>query len=403
MRLWIKIALFSILLVVVGVGVYFALSNRGPAIVELPPGGRGPGGFPIPYASGTPGAGGSGGGSTTSTVPERPETPAPAEVSVTPISDHPVFDFWMNPATSEVFYLAADGRVFRERDGLDEALSSEELYNLISVEVSTDRQRVLVSLGATHAPEWRIFDILDRAWRPLPPGIVAATWGSRPDRIIAQVSRPAESRKLVEVDLSRPSFPETALVANFELLNVSLHAVRQNTLLITEQPSEKTNGRVWNFDLTRKTLSLLFTPSPGLMVSIPRNGSVGFLSMSPREFQIFSFGAGIQPLAAVPFRTFPQKCALAASTTLCFAPVRFTGLLSSLSLPDDWLSGAAIATDQLFRTNLTDGETDLMFSSGETDLPALDAVRVEAAANDLYVLNRRDRTLYRVTMPAQTP
>ena len=204
------------------------------------------------------------------------------------------------------------------------------------------------------------------------------------------------------MDLSRPSFPETALAANFGFLDVSLHAMQPDTLIVAERPTMKVEGRVWSFSLKNKKLTLLLAPTPGLMVTIPRDGAIGFLSSSPREFRIISFTAGVRELASVPFTTFPAKCTSFSSTTYCFAPVRFTGLLTSLSLPDDWLSGAAIATDQLFRTNLADGETDIVFSSGDAGFPALDAVRVEAAANDLYVLNRRDRTLYRVTMPART-
>lgn len=308
-----------------------------------------------------------------------------------------VFDFLVNEATNDVAYITVDGAVFNAADGEDVELSSQEFTALAHFEASPDRRRALLATGGPTDPEWLMFDILDRSWRPLPPGIRAATWGFGPDRIVAQIADANGAMELDEIDVSKSSFPRTTLAPRFNLLGVALRAVPPDTIYATEKPSAKSDGRIWSFNTKTGLLSLAIAPTSGLMAAIPRSGNVGFLSSSPREFHIMTFSSGMRDVVGVPFATFPQKCAASASTTYCFAPARFTGLLKSLSLPDDWLSGAAISTDALYRTDLGGGETDMIFASGESGVPAMDAIRVETARGGVYALNRRDHALYKIT------
>jgi hypothetical protein len=170
-------------------------------------------------------------------------------------------------------------------------------------------------------------------------------------------------------------------------------------MLLLEHPSAKTDGRAWELNLARGTLSLLLTPTPGMMLSARWGEPARFFSAYPKEFRILDTKT-LRTVAAPPFFTLPPKCAAEDRVAFCFAPRMFSGLLTSLVLPDDWLSGAALSTDDLYRTDLDSGNSERVLVSGEGNLPALDVERIEVVRGTVYLLDRRGHAVYRITLPA---
>ena len=196
---------------------------------------------------------------------EEPQT-IPTEngtVMLRKISENPVFDFWVNPNSKEVFYLTANGFVFGAKEGPDLELSGQELGALNSIKASPSTGKLLTAFGDPRTPQWAIFDVVDGVWRPLPREIANTTWGETDEELISLLS----DSRLVKTDLTENPPTHESILQNFDLKDTILSYIAGGRVLVVERPSVSYAGRAWSVDIKTKRLNLLFSAENGLLIS----------------------------------------------------------------------------------------------------------------------------------------
>lgn len=325
-------------------------------------------------------------GTTVITVPAATSSSRPA--TLTSLSDEPVFDYWVNPSTREVYYLTPQGAVFKARIGDDQALSLQTFEQVRSLVPSPDTQSALLSFGNRKEPQWGVFNVIDEAWRPLPEGIRAASWAGRSDQLIAITER-GGARALVVIDLARPSSDPYVVITPFHYYDVELRALSTSSTLMTELPSANHQGRAWLIDVPHKQMHAIIEPTNGLMLTpgFP-NTQVLFYSASPNGFRILRHNLSL--LAPTFFTTLATKCSANATEVLCFAPEYF--LPEKPTLPDDYLMGSVRESDALYRIEIDSGETTTLLESGSVIIDGLRPISIEGVG--VYFINQNDRSLW---------
>jgi len=99
---------------------------------------------------------------------EIQETVGTTNGVITKISENKVFDFWVVSATNEVYYFLPDGKISLAKDGPDLETSKQVVNALNFIEVAPGGRKILAAFGDPLAPQWGIFDVVDKVWRPLP-------------------------------------------------------------------------------------------------------------------------------------------------------------------------------------------------------------------------------------------
>ncbi|MBI4034255.1 MAG: hypothetical protein HY378_01765 [Candidatus Brennerbacteria bacterium] len=318
-------------------------------------------------------------------------TPAPAAQSpIKRFSDGVVFDFWANPATGEVFYLAPDGRVFNAKEGPDLETSKQTINALNFIEVGPGNRKILAAFGDPRAPQWGIFDAVDGAWRPLPSEILRAAWGEDDEELIVIV-KSGNDLNFAEADLTRTPPSYRTLIRDFRLKDVEFVRFPDDQLVISEFPSASYAASLWQVDLGNSNVSLLAAPQRGLHLYRPAAGSTAFLWGSESGLLTLHDNLQMEP---APFDTLPQKCAADSSRIYCFVP---QNIPSDTVLPDDYLMRRFFSIDDLFAfgTGIASEETSgKLLESNVGSVPAIDAKNPRVSGDKLYFINRYDGYLY---------
>jgi len=311
-------------------------------------------------------------------------------ISLIKLSDAPVFDFWINKNTSDVFYLAQDGGVFVAKEGKDENISSQQIQALNSLEESSSGEKTLVAFGNPQSPQWGIFDSIDRVWRPLPSNIVTATWGSNENELVI-IKKNTSSNSLGFLNLTKTPPEFKNIVSDFSFKNIRLSFFPLSDLFITELPSSDYLSRAWL--LNTKTLSF----------NTIRSGENDlFLKWNNEKGVVFSFGKnsgfGIfnNPLISdpnpVPFSTIPQKCAGASTLVYCFVPQQ-----NSPTLFEDYILNKNYSDDVLYTEDSGSGSLDRIVVSDLNSGNPIDAKNPRALGNRLFFINKYDGFLYMIS------
>ena len=315
------------------------------------------------------------------------------------ISDHPVFDFWINQETGEVFYLDPEGRVWGAKEGPDIELSQQTIAALNAITPSPRGTGILASFGDPHSPQWGIFDVVDSAWSPLPATFINVTWGANQDTLFGFVrDGDTGAANLARIDISAAQPTITLLAEKILPLDVRLSFLYPSSLILAERPAASYESRVWKFDTTRKTLNLLFSRS-GFLIATTQTPAYLLWSAGASEF-IVSDAETSSSAVPVPFVTFPEKCAATPEYLACFAPRTLSSLPPRI-IPDDYLSGAFKTTDDLLLLDFSTLEIEALQDSTLSDV-SFDGwhPRIREQDQALYFINRRDGKLYTTPLPA---
>ena len=372
--------------IVVGLVVYFIWTFFVPKPVSPTPSATTGGGS-------LPTGGTTGGASETSTA----TTSAVNVPTLTKISDHNVFYYWVDPQTSDVRYLGTDGEVWNAKNGGDVSESQQTVSALRSAEVYQNGQEVLVSFGDPTSPQWAVYNAVDKTWHPLPQSIENATWGANQNQLIA-FTKNIDSYSLAYVDLTKnpPSFK--TIMNNVYFHNAILTFSAPGTLIITERPSSSYQGSVWELNLKTLSLNMLLEPQNGLFSEPSADGSLIYETVNGTTSIINT--STLQP-SNLPFPSLPNKCDLSAnassSSIYCFSPENLT---QSVTMPDDYLMKAFYTIDILYNYQFASGNTRAVILSGAPGIPMLDATEVTSFGNNIYFVNRYDQSLYQLALPS---
>lgn len=325
-----------------------------------------------------------------------------AEEKFVKLSDNPVFDFWVNEGAQESYYITADGKVYSAKEGNDVEISSQPISALNSVESNSKGDRALVAFGNPRSPQWGIFDSTDKAWRPLPSGIVAATWGAKDTEIIAITKNPtgslqsanSENRVLGTFDISKTTPVFKTILQDMRLRDIALSFVPPTSLYISELPSKESQNRVWLFDTKTTSFNTVRKAENELVIKFSQDRTKTFLG-NASQFQIFT-GPVLTNIFPVPFKTVPQKCASKSFTVACFTPQNSESVSADSSVIGAYLMNTAYFNDLLYVMNLAADSLDQISVQELNDGRPVDAKNPQIAGNYIYFINRLDGNLYKV-------
>jgi len=352
------------------------------------------------------------------------------------VAQNKVMSFFVDGQNIAVL-VQPDGQIVRVVNGEVSVLSSSAITNLREASFSYDGKRILAVFGDQSSPQASIFDILNKSWQPLSPGLKSPAW-SPDDYQIVYLTSKGGAAALTTLDTANPKAKPQEL-AKFHLQDVSLNWPTRNKIIISDRGSAFFAGSIWSFDAKTKTPTELTDSKPGLesvwsskwefglALEADFNGLGGKLSL------IDGTGKTLNDLA---FLTLPSKCAFdiqiqqpqttptkattstaknATSTktptsTVPAAPPAKKFLycavpqdqnkLAASQLPDDYEKRAMFTTDDFFRINLNlgapeAGNIEPVFSgSGQN----LDASNLKIFNQTIFFINRLDQKLYAVSL-----
>jgi len=314
--------------------------------------------------------------------PTEANKPAPQK-----ISDRPIFNYWLSPETEEIFYLTPKGEVYNAKAGEDILYSSQTFSAINSIIPSPSAQEILMAFGDPRQPQWGIFDINDRTWRPLPADLLEATWADSDHNLIGLVKN-QQNISLANIDLQSSPPKIKIIISDFRFKDIDLKWQAPDQLLIMEKPSASYRGKVWKLDLKTLSFQTLYGPELGLMLYHSQDNQYLFKYSLPYRF----FAINNQKQFSLP-PTFPQKCDSYLNTIYCFVPSSLT--LPDSTLPDDYFSRKTYSLDALFVNDLESGDMNQIFMSSQENIPAIDATNVRITPDGfLYFINRYDNYLY---------
>jgi hypothetical protein len=325
---------------------------------------------------------GNGGAPVTTTTPSGGEMLLPISRA---ISDRIIFDYWLVPETGEVYYLTPEGYIYVAKEGPDLELSHQIITALNHAEPSLDGRRLLVSFGNPSAPQWGIFDTVDSVWRPLPREVTNAGWGRSSSELVASVTS-GNDTNLSFVDISKTPPVYTVLARNFLMADVMLGTLEGGDILIVERATARFEGRIWRLNPVTRAFTLALSPTLGRIVKVEKGDNVTYFS----DTESFSIADGaLQNPFSLFFRTLPDKCAAAASTSYCFIP---RNLAANTVFPDDYLMRNFYSIDSLYAIAHPSRAIRALVLGDVS----FDASRVRAHEKTVYFIDRYSSLLYKL-------
>lgn len=315
-----------------------------------------------------------------------------ATPTLTKISENPVFDYWVDLQTQEIYYLNPDGQVFSAKKGADLQITQQKLSALNFIELSPSGQRVLAAFGDPRLPQWGIFDTIDKAWRPLPDNILNATWAGDSNTLIGFIKND-NNINLSTVGLTQGQPTYKILVKDLRLQDISVNLLTPNNLIISEKPSSDYPGRVWNLNTKDLSIHQLFSPENGLTLKTSRDKKMMFVFSKSGGFRMLN-AATLSLTTPVPFSTLPSKCSPDSTTIYCFVPA--DDGFKNANLPDDYFKQKIHTQDTLYKIDIGSDDVSLIPLSLNTG--AIDAKNPLVNSGMLYFINQYDNSLYSLNL-----
>jgi len=332
--------------------------------------------------------------------PASTSTPSAAS-QLKQISEEKVFDFWTVKDTGEIYYITPTGKIMGAKDGPDPEISTQALDALNFIEAAPGDKKILAAFGSPRAPSWGIFDLIDKAWRPLPAEIINATWTAEDDELIG-VLKNGNDLNLTKIDLTKTPPTYKIIIKDLRFKDVKLTFKGPEALIISELPSALVSGRVWNLDLKTLSLTALLRPEKGLTIKWSKDKNLAF-KFSSSDGLFFSDGGFLAKQMRAVFLTLPTKCGgetnIAASSSLIYCFVPQEGFPQKSNLPDDYYQKKFFTIDDLFvlkidaeKNEIAEIKNPLM--SGFNGAPIIDGLNPQILNGSLYFINRYDNYLY---------
>ncbi|MBI5732902.1 hypothetical protein HY967_03015 [Candidatus Jorgensenbacteria bacterium] len=336
------------------------------------------------------------GGTSTTPPTSTTQSSETAKFVIKKISDTPIFDFVALKNTKEVYYFTEEGRVLAAKEAGDVEAATQEITALNFIKFGPEEEKVLVAFNNPLEPQWAIFDLIDKVWRPLPAEVVNAAWGVNESELVALIKN-RDELNLVRLDLAKNPPAPKVIIRDLRLKDVELSFQPPQTLFIREKPSIQYSSRLWKLDLKTLNFNLVTTAERGLMIEWSTDRSFAFKYAAPDKF--FVLDKNLEVLFPTVFNTFPQKCGYAEeqNAAYCFVPQTIPEQTLSL-LPDEYLNGKFTSTDDLYKIDVATEEVTRLGSGGPNNFGIFDAIRPTYLESNIYFINRYDNYLYRLEL-----
>ncbi|KKT90564.1 MAG: hypothetical protein UW92_C0034G0006 [Candidatus Jorgensenbacteria bacterium GW2011_GWA2_45_13] len=339
-------------------------------------------------------------GSQVDIIPTNNPTSTIKDISFIKLSDGAAFDFWVLKDTGEIYYITTNGKVYAAKRGDDVEISNQTVSALNNIDPSLDGKKVLTSFGDPNNPQWGVFDVIDKTWRPLPSDILQASWGTDGDQLIA-TTRDGGGVKLSFVDLKKTPFEFTTILRGFNLSDTLIKFEAPQTIFVTEKPSYSYSGRFWKLNTKTLDFNLLISPQRGLWIRWNRENNAVF-KFFPENNTSFVSDQNNNNEQKLPFIALPSKCSLQGNVVFCFVPenIPLDKSFSSTILPDDYLKSKIYTIDDVRSYDINTKEIGVPFNNSPQAPFFVDGKNPEINNNVLYFINKFDGMVYSADLPA---
>lgn len=304
------------------------------------------------------------------------------------LTNDSIFDFWTNPKTEEVYYMANDGRISRiTPEGAIQPLTPQTIPGLNRVVPADDGSSALIAFGYPRTPSFSIFNVAKRSFQPLPQGTTGADWSPNSNNVIVYLQNNGASGRLSTLNLTTGKSTELLRINQKDL---SLDWVFPETIYLYEKPSEKTLNSFWSYDIKSKSIKKL-AEEQNLMIKWWPEKSLG-LKLSGNKLTLIN--PNNTPISSAGIATLPSKCWLGEPFIYCGAQASLRQNSSAASLLKQ--SGAR---EIIFAINSLTAESSQNLSGvpafvNETANIELKIERIEKQTDRLLLLNGSDHKLY---------
>jgi hypothetical protein len=175
-----------------------------------------------------------------------------------------------------------------------------------------------------------------------------------------------------------------------------LDMIGDGKAVITTKPSAIADGYAYALDVATGSLKKIIGNIAGLTV-LPRNDGAALIGAGSNQGTINTFVYLVEGAKKIPLAltTLPEKCAWSntdKSVVYCAVPE----FIPQASYPDVWYQGRLTFTDDLWKINVSSGETNLISNLPKESTQKIDAINLTLSADDSYItfINKVDLTLW---------
>lgn len=319
----------------------------------------------------------------------------------------PVFDYFAKNAGEAVF-IEPNGHVSSLLGGRSSVVSSETIDGLMRAQFSHNGSYLLVKSRVGNNAQFKILNLAQRTWTPVPTGTREAAWSPSDDRLLLLLEKGA-TNELAIFNAANPSTKLQSLTP-LDTIDVSLMWPHPLTIIIESRGSSLSEGFVLVFSIKDKVFTGSVENQLGLISLWNGGGTRGLLWTSNNTKRggelslVNQLGTLVHNLT---FKTLPSKCAFGSTAR---ASGNATGTTESLfcaiprdqeeflfhPLPDDYEKGLLKTADDLYQVDLGGG--NLASITTDDGIKTFDATKMTINNGVLFFINRLDGKLYALSM-----
>jgi len=309
------------------------------------------------------------------------------ENTLKPITNVPIFDYWINKNTGEIYYIETSGKISRitPEDEIQQ-ISPQEVSGLNYFKPSFDGKYILISLGDLSNKIFSILDIEEDKWKVLGENTISADWSPNENLIASAVQNNSDT----EINLIDPRSGKITRVASFGAYDLELNWILKDEIYLSEKPDSKFPGSILALNIKDKTLRFVAREEPGLIVKWFENGTLGIKSANNRQKNTLSLINRLgQVVANLDFgETLPFKCDIEEALIYCGT---HTEEINGITMPDDYLKRKFYSKDNIISFDIKKNNIEFLFDGITKNI---DIEKLTKQGNNLYLKNRQDGKLY---------
>lgn len=312
------------------------------------------------------------------------------------LNDEPVFDYWINNKTNEIYYITENGEISAVTvTGEKRSTGSRATGFLSYIKPSADGSLLLIALGNPQSQAFAIYNTANKTWLGLPNGTTAAAWDPLLNDKLAYIKDNGQISRLNLFTVSSGKSQELLRIAQKD---IELEWILPDIIYFKERPSVKYNSSVWSYDIKTRLIKTVVKEENGLMIKWGKAGDIG-LKLSGGNLSLIDRNNRF--LGTINLKTIPLECIFNSTLLYCAAPSNQQTAVAA-NLPDAYLKkGGSFKIDGLYSMNLTNlsqrSQSSIIpvFNSEVENFP-LEIEHLEIKDGELIFINRVDNRIYKL-------
>lgn len=300
------------------------------------------------------------------------------------LSETAIFDYWMNSATGDIFYMNESGQVLKISNSNEAMVNSQTVNKVNRVIPSFDGTYAVAEFNYPNLPLFSILNTVTGNWQLLPADTIAAGWSPNTPEIAYIDGRALKILNLVD--------GKTREIMKFSQKELNLSWPTTGKIILSSLPTSQLNTHIWTIDLQKKTL-VSSVIEAGSSIHWSKDGALGIkISTVNNKSRINLIDPNGSSLSEFTFVTMPEKCGFGTDKIYCAIP---KNIQERTVLPDDYYKKSVFFDDLIYLIDLSNGNfTEIPTGSAEP----IDAEHLEISGGKLLFKNRLDDKLYSLTL-----